>query len=91
MADILAGEGERDRRHIALQNKAEVRHWLKDFGVAKSELQRTVDKAGNSAETNGPRCKGGASSIACNFSQTTAHTRTTYLRQHAVVERKLQP
>ncbi len=48
MGDVLASKGERDRSHIATQDQAEVRHWLKHFGVTKSELQRAIDKVGNS-------------------------------------------
>jgi hypothetical protein len=48
MGDVLASKGERDRCHIAMDNEAEVRRWLKHLGVTKSELQRAVDKVGNS-------------------------------------------
>ena len=48
MGDILASKGERDRSHIAMQDEAEVRRWLKRLGVTRSELQRAVDKVGNS-------------------------------------------
>ena len=48
MGDVLASKGERDRSHIAMQDEAEVRRWLKRLGVTRSELQRAVDKVGNS-------------------------------------------
>ena len=48
MGDVLASKGERDRRHIAMEDKAEVRCWLRHFGVTKNELQLAVDKVGNS-------------------------------------------
>jgi hypothetical protein len=48
MGDVLASKGERDRSHIAMQNQAEVRRWLKHLGVERSELQHAVDKVGNS-------------------------------------------
>jgi len=48
MGDVLASKGERDRSHIAMHDKAEVRRWLRHFGVTKSELQRAVEKVGNS-------------------------------------------
>lgn len=48
MGDVLASKGERDRSHIATHDKAEVRRWLRHFGVTKSELQRAVEKVGNS-------------------------------------------
>jgi hypothetical protein len=48
MGDVLASKGERDRGHIAMQDKAEVRHWLKHFGVTQVELKCAVDKVGNS-------------------------------------------
>ena len=49
MSDILACKGERDRSHIAMHDKAEVRHWTKHFGITASDLQVAVDKVGNSA------------------------------------------
>ena len=48
MGDVLASKGERDRSHIAMQDEAEVRRWLKHLGVTRSELQRAVDKVSNS-------------------------------------------
>jgi Protein of unknown function (DUF3606) len=48
MGDVLASKGERDRSHIATQDEAKVRRWLKHFGVTRSELQGAIDKVGNS-------------------------------------------
>jgi Protein of unknown function (DUF3606) len=48
MGDVLANKGERDRSHIAMHDRAEVRRWLKYLGVTESELQCAVDKVGNS-------------------------------------------
>ena len=48
MSDILACKGERDRSHIAMHDKAEVRHWTRHLGVSASDLQSAVDKVGNS-------------------------------------------
>lgn len=48
MGDVPASKGERDRSHIATQDKAEVRRWLRHFGVPKNELKLAVDKVGNS-------------------------------------------
>jgi hypothetical protein len=48
MSDILACKGERDRSHIAMHDKAEVRHWTRHLGVSVSDLQLAVDKVGNS-------------------------------------------
>jgi len=48
MGDVLASKGERDRSHIAMDDEADVRRWLRHLGVTKPELQRAVDKVGNS-------------------------------------------
>jgi hypothetical protein len=48
MGDVLGSKGERDRSHIAMEVRAEVRYWLKHFGVTQDELQNAVDKVGNS-------------------------------------------
>jgi Protein of unknown function (DUF3606) len=48
MGDVLASKGERDRSHIAMDDEADVRRWLKHLGVTKPVLQRAVDKVGNS-------------------------------------------
>jgi hypothetical protein len=48
MGDVLASKGERDRSHIAMDDEADVRRWLKHLGVTKPELRHAVDKVGNS-------------------------------------------
>jgi hypothetical protein len=48
MSDDLLDKGQRDRSHIAMGQPHEVRYWSKHLGVTKDELQRTVDKVGNS-------------------------------------------
>jgi len=37
------------RNHIAMDEESEVKHWIKHLGVTRDELQRAVDKVGNSA------------------------------------------
>jgi Protein of unknown function (DUF3606) len=49
MSDDLLDKGRRDRGHIAINRPYEVRYWTKHFGVTKDDLQRTIDKVGNSA------------------------------------------
>jgi hypothetical protein len=48
MSDNLLDKGQRDRGHIAMGQTHEVRYWTKHLGVTKDELQRTVDRVGNS-------------------------------------------
>lgn len=49
MADRLAVKGQRDRCHIAIGTDDEVRYWTKHLRVTKEELQKAIDKVGNSA------------------------------------------
>ena len=49
MSDNLLDKGQRDRGHIAMGQPHEVQYWTRHLGVTKDELQRTVDKVGNSA------------------------------------------
>jgi hypothetical protein len=49
MSDDLLNKGQRDRSHIAMGQSHEVQYWTRHLGVTKDELQRTVDKVGNSA------------------------------------------
>jgi hypothetical protein len=49
MSDDLLDKGQRDRSHIAMGQPHEVHYWTKHLGVTTDELQRTVDKVGNSA------------------------------------------
>jgi len=37
------------RNHIAMGEELEVKYWTKHLGVTREELQRAVDKVGNSA------------------------------------------
>jgi Protein of unknown function (DUF3606) len=39
----------RDRSKIVLGGGNQVRHWTKHFGVTQQELERAVEKVGNSA------------------------------------------
>jgi hypothetical protein len=49
MADDLTNRGPADRSRINMHEDYEVRYWTKALGVSKEELQRLVDKHGNSA------------------------------------------
>jgi len=49
MPDNLSKRGQPDRSKIAMNEAFEVRYWTKHLGVSKEELQRAVDKVGNSA------------------------------------------
>jgi Protein of unknown function (DUF3606) len=37
------------RNHIEMKEASEVKYWIKHLGVTRDELQRAVDKVGNSA------------------------------------------
>jgi 3-oxoacyl-[acyl-carrier-protein] synthase III len=47
--DNLTKKDQRDRSKINMHEDFEVKYWIKELGVSKDELQRTVDKVGNSA------------------------------------------
>jgi hypothetical protein len=49
MADDLTNRGPADRSRVNMHEDYEVRYWTKSLGVSKDELQRLVDKHGNSA------------------------------------------
>jgi hypothetical protein len=49
MADDLTNRGSQDRSRISMSEDYEVRYWTKALGVSKDELQKLVDKHGNSA------------------------------------------
>jgi hypothetical protein len=49
MPDDLAKIAQPDRSKIAMGEEHEVKYWTKHLGVSKEELQRAVDKVGNSA------------------------------------------
>jgi hypothetical protein len=47
--DDLKKKGTADRSKINMHEVWEVEYWTKELGVSKAELQRLVDKVGNSA------------------------------------------
>jgi len=47
--DSLRKKGQPDRSKINMHEDHEVKYWTKELGVSKEELQRVVDKVGNSA------------------------------------------
>jgi hypothetical protein len=49
MPDNLTKRGSADRSRIAMHEEHEVHYWTKHLGVSREELQRAVDKVGNSA------------------------------------------
>jgi hypothetical protein len=51
MADDLTKRGQPDRSKINMHEEHEVKYWSRHFGVTREELQRVVDRVGNSAAT----------------------------------------
>jgi uncharacterized protein DUF3606 len=51
MTDDPRKRGMPDRSKISMTEAHEVRYWTRHLGVSKEELQRAVDKVGNSAAT----------------------------------------
>jgi Protein of unknown function (DUF3606) len=49
MPDNFSKRGQSDRSKIAMNGAFEVRYWTKHLGVSEEELQRVVDRVGNSA------------------------------------------
>lgn len=49
MSDNLTKRDQRDRSKINMDEEFEVRYWTKELGVSREELQKVVDKVGNSA------------------------------------------
>ena len=47
--DNLTKKDQPDRSKINMLEDYEVKYWAKELGVSKDELQKTVDKVGNSA------------------------------------------
>ena len=47
--DNLAKKDQPDRSKINMHEDYEVKYWTKEFGVDKDQLQKLVDKVGNSA------------------------------------------
>jgi Protein of unknown function (DUF3606) len=49
MPDDLKKRGQPDLSRIAMEEEHEVSYWTKHLGVTKGELQKAVDKVGNTA------------------------------------------
>jgi hypothetical protein len=47
--DRLNKKGSQDRSKINMQEPYELKYWTKELGVNKDQLQKIVDKVGNSA------------------------------------------
>ncbi len=47
--DDLSKKGQQDRSKINMHEAHEVSYWTKHLNVSKEELQKAVDKVGNSA------------------------------------------
>jgi len=50
MADDLSNRGAQDRSRISMGEEHEVRYWTQALGVSREQLQRAVNKVGNSAD-----------------------------------------
>jgi hypothetical protein len=51
MADDRTKRGQPDRSKINMSEDYEVKYWTRHFGVTREELQKVVDRVGNSAAT----------------------------------------
>jgi len=51
MGDDKINRGQPDRSRINMEEEYEVKYWIKHLDVSREELQRAVDKVGNSAST----------------------------------------
>jgi hypothetical protein len=49
MTDSLTKRDQPDRSKINMQQAHEVHYWTKHHNISKEELQRAIDKVGNSA------------------------------------------
>ncbi len=49
MSDDLTKKGTQDRSRINMSEDYEVKYWTRHLGVSREELQKAVDKVGNSA------------------------------------------
>jgi hypothetical protein len=49
MSDDKSNRGQPDRSKINMHEDYEVKYWTKELGVDKEQLQKLVDKVGNSA------------------------------------------
>ena len=47
--DNLTKKDQRDRSKINMSEDFEVKYWTKALGISREELQKAVDKVGNSA------------------------------------------
>jgi hypothetical protein len=47
--DSLTKKDQRDRSKMNIHEDFEVKYWTKELGVSRGELQKAVDKVGNSA------------------------------------------
>jgi len=47
--DDLKKRGSQDRSKINMSEDYEVKYWTRELGVSKEQLQKAVDKVGNSA------------------------------------------
>jgi hypothetical protein len=47
--DDLKKKGSQDRSKINMNEDYQVKYWTKELGVNKEQLQKLVDKVGNSA------------------------------------------
>ena len=49
MSDDKTNRGQPDRSKINMDEDYEVKYWTRHFGVTREELQKVVDRVGNSA------------------------------------------
>lgn len=49
--DNLTKKGQPDRSRINLSEDFEVKYWTKHLGVSREQLEKAVEKVGNSAAT----------------------------------------
>jgi hypothetical protein len=49
MSDDKFNRGQPDRSKINMHEDYEVKYWTRHFGVTREELQKIVDRVGNSA------------------------------------------
>jgi len=50
MSDDKLNRGQPDRSKISMSEDYEVKYWTRHFGVTREELQKVVDRVGNSAK-----------------------------------------
>ena len=49
LSDDVSKRGKPDRSKITMHDDREVHYWTKHLGISREDLQRAVDKVGNSA------------------------------------------